>query len=67
MLGGSTPSCADRLAGPCEVPSCVDPRDVDDNGHGTHVAGIAALVWSTLLFGSLAMVTIYTQAQAWLR
>jgi hypothetical protein len=27
----------------------------------------AALVWSTLLFGSLAMVTIYTQAQAWLR
>jgi hypothetical protein len=28
---------------------------------------VAALVWSTLLFGSLAMVTIYTQAQAWLR
>ena len=27
----------------------------------------AALVWSTLLFGSLAMLTIYTQAQAWLR
>jgi uncharacterized protein YjeT (DUF2065 family) len=27
----------------------------------------AALVWSTLLFGSLAMVTIYTQAQALLR
>jgi len=24
--------------GPCEVPSCVDPADVDDNGHGTHVA-----------------------------
>jgi lantibiotic leader peptide-processing serine protease len=28
--------------GPCEVPSCIDPRDVDDNGHGTHVAGLVA-------------------------
>ena len=26
--------------GPCEVPSCQDPANVDDNGHGTHVAGI---------------------------
>ncbi|REE95846.1 S8 family peptidase [Thermomonospora umbrina] len=24
--------------GPCEVASCVDPADVDDNDHGTHVA-----------------------------
>jgi subtilisin family serine protease len=24
--------------GPCEHPSCVDPSDEDDNGHGTHVA-----------------------------
>lgn len=27
------------IDGPCEYPSCVDPVDVDDNGHGTHVAG----------------------------
>ncbi|HUR74535.1 MAG TPA: S8 family serine peptidase [Sporichthya sp.] len=26
--------------GPCEVTTCQDPADVDDNGHGTHVAGI---------------------------
>jgi lantibiotic leader peptide-processing serine protease len=24
--------------GPCEVPSCKDPVDEDDDGHGTHVA-----------------------------
>jgi subtilisin family serine protease len=26
------------IDGPCEVESCVDPVDVDDDGHGTHVA-----------------------------
>jgi lantibiotic leader peptide-processing serine protease len=26
------------LDGPCEHPSCVDPVDEDDDGHGTHVA-----------------------------
>ncbi|MGH9212199.1 MAG: S8 family peptidase [Acidimicrobiales bacterium] len=30
------------IDGPCEVPTCIDPNNVDDNGHGTHVAGIAA-------------------------
>jgi subtilisin family serine protease len=30
------------IDGPCEVASCVDPADVDDGGHGTHVAGIVA-------------------------
>jgi subtilisin family serine protease len=27
------------LDGPCEHPSCVDPVNEDDDGHGTHVAG----------------------------
>ncbi|WP_254920653.1 S8 family peptidase [Blastococcus mobilis] len=31
-----------EIDGPCEVASCVDPADVDDGGHGTHVAGIVA-------------------------
>lgn len=25
--------------GPCDTASCIDPADVDQNGHGTHVAG----------------------------
>jgi subtilisin family serine protease len=27
-----------EIDGPCEHPSCVDPVDEDDDGHGTHVA-----------------------------
>jgi lantibiotic leader peptide-processing serine protease len=27
------------IDGPCEVPSCHDPADVDQGGHGSHVAG----------------------------
>jgi len=30
------------IDGPCEVKSCKDPADVDDDGHGTHVAGTVA-------------------------
>ncbi|MDX6287718.1 MAG: hypothetical protein QOG53_3203 [Frankiales bacterium] len=28
----------ESIDGPCEVASCVDPADQDDDGHGTHVA-----------------------------
>jgi subtilisin family serine protease len=28
--------------GPCEVATCIDPNNVDQNGHGTHTAGTAA-------------------------
>jgi lantibiotic leader peptide-processing serine protease len=30
------------IDGPCEVPSCKDPNDVDENSHGTHVASTVA-------------------------
>jgi len=30
------------IDGPCEVTSCKDPANVDDDGHGTHVAGTVA-------------------------
>jgi lantibiotic leader peptide-processing serine protease len=28
------------IDGPCEVATCIDPVDVDQGGHGTHVSGI---------------------------
>jgi lantibiotic leader peptide-processing serine protease len=28
------------IDGPCEVPTCIDPANVDEGGHGSHVAGI---------------------------
>ncbi|MCU1498371.1 MAG: peptidase s8 and s53 in kexin sedolisin [Acidimicrobiales bacterium] len=31
-----------EIDGPCEVASCIDPNNVDDGAHGTHVAGTVA-------------------------
>jgi subtilisin family serine protease len=45
--------------GPCEVADCHDPVDVDDNQHGTHVAGtIAAALDGFGLSGVAPNVTI---------
>jgi subtilisin family serine protease len=43
-----------EIDGPCEVPSCVDPADVDDGGHGTHVAGIVAAADNGFGIGGVA-------------
>ena len=36
---GTSSRTSRLIDGPCEVPSCKDPADVDQGGHGTHVAG----------------------------
>ncbi|WP_448638843.1 S8 family peptidase [Geodermatophilus sp. URMC 63] len=43
-----------EIDGPCEVASCVDPADVDDNGHGTHVAGTVAAADNGFGIGGVA-------------
>jgi subtilisin family serine protease len=42
------------IDGPCEVATCIDPADVDDGGHGTHVAGIVAAARNAFGIGGVA-------------
>ncbi len=42
------------IDGPCEVSTCIDPADVDDGGHGTHVAGIVAAADNRFGIGGVA-------------
>jgi subtilisin family serine protease len=43
-----------EVDGPCEHPSCVDPPNEDDNGHGTHVASTIASPLNGLGIGGVA-------------
>lgn len=40
--------------GPCEHPSCIDPVDEDDDGHGTHVAGTIGAALNGIGIGGVA-------------
>ncbi|SDL11876.1 Subtilase family protein [Nonomuraea maritima] len=42
VIDRPTDDRGETLDGPCEVSSCIDPVDVDDDGHGTHVASTIA-------------------------
>ncbi|WP_432494000.1 S8 family serine peptidase [Kineococcus auxinigenes] len=43
-----------EVDGPCEVEGCVDPADVDEGGHGTHVAGTIAAATNDLGIAGVA-------------
>jgi subtilisin family serine protease len=42
------------IDGPCEVSTCIDPANVDDGGHGSHVAGTVAAADNHFGIGGIA-------------
>ena len=50
---------------PCEVATCIDPADVDDGGHGTHVAGTIAAARNGLGIAGVAPDATIVNVRGW--
>lgn len=53
-----------KLDGPCEHEGCTDPADVDNSGHGTHVASTIAAPLNGLGVGGVAPETTLVNIRA---